>query len=120
MSSELIESSKSVPSPRRFIVIISRFNSKTEIPVPSKVTRDGSFWDLNRKNTEEDIMIERFVTIIGQRCLISNVTAIVRLALILMALEGSQAAKVKEIGMRVSVKTLISPLANVGLSGQFV
>ncbi len=52
-----MESSKSVPSPRRFIVIISRFNSKTEIPVPSKVTRDGSFWDLNRKNTEEDIMI---------------------------------------------------------------
>lgn len=25
------------------------------MPVPSKVTRDGSLWDLNLKKTEEDI-----------------------------------------------------------------
>ena len=48
-------SSKSVPSPSRLSAMISRFNSKTEMPVPSKVTRDGSFWDLNLKKTEEDI-----------------------------------------------------------------
>ena len=40
------------------MVMISRFNSKTDIPVPSKVTLDGSFCDLKRKNTEEDIMRE--------------------------------------------------------------
>lgn len=26
------------------------------MPVPSKTTRDGSFWDLNRKYTEDDMM----------------------------------------------------------------
>lgn len=56
VSSDVIRSSKSVPSPRRFRLIISRFSSKTEIPVPSNVTREGSFCDLNRKNTEEDMM----------------------------------------------------------------
>lgn len=56
VSSEDIRSSKSVPSPRWFRAIISLFNSKTEIPVPSKTTRDGSFWDLNRKYTEEDMV----------------------------------------------------------------
>ncbi len=50
--------SKSVPSPRRLMLIISRFNSNTEIPVPSKVTREGSFWDLNLKKTEEDMVRE--------------------------------------------------------------
>lgn len=60
VSSELIISSKSVPSPKRFTAIMSLFSSNTEIPVPSKVIRDGSFWDLNRKNTEDDI-VERAV-----------------------------------------------------------
>ena len=50
-------SSKSVPSPSLFIIIISRFNSKTEMPVPSKATLEGSFCDLKRKNTDEDITI---------------------------------------------------------------
>lgn len=26
------------------------------MPVPSKMTRDGSFWDLNRKYTDEDMI----------------------------------------------------------------
>lgn len=26
------------------------------MPVPSKTTRDGSFWDLNRKYTEDDMI----------------------------------------------------------------
>ncbi len=37
--------------------MIDRFNSKTDMPVPSKVTRVGSFWDLNLKNTEDDIVV---------------------------------------------------------------
>ena len=39
------------------MVIISRFNSKTDIPVPSKVILEGSFWDLNRKKTDEDMIV---------------------------------------------------------------
>lgn len=42
--------------------MISLFNSKTEMPVPSKATLDGSFCDLKRKNTEEDMMLELSVT----------------------------------------------------------
>jgi len=37
--------------------MISRFNSKTDMPVPSKATLEGSFCDLKRKNTEEDMML---------------------------------------------------------------
>ena len=54
-------SSKSVPSPSLLIVMISRFNSKTEMPVPSKVTMEGSLEDLKRKNTDEDMMIRDLV-----------------------------------------------------------
>jgi hypothetical protein len=57
VSSVLIFNSKSVPSPSLFIVMISRFNSNTEIPVPSKATLVGSFDDLKRKNTEEVMMV---------------------------------------------------------------
>src|SRR4051794_26247923 len=39
-------------------MIISRLSSNTEIPVPSNSTREGSFWDLNLKNTE-DVMMSR-------------------------------------------------------------
>lgn len=56
VSSEEIKSSKSVPSPRWLRAMISLFNSNTEMPVPSKTTRDGSFWDLNRKYTEDDMI----------------------------------------------------------------
>lgn len=56
-SSEEMTSSKSVPSPRRLIDMISLFNSNTDIPVPSKATREGSLWDLKRKNTEEDMVV---------------------------------------------------------------
>lgn len=56
LSSELMMSSKSEPSPKRFIMMISLFNSKTEIPVPSKATLVGSFCDLNLKKTEEDMV----------------------------------------------------------------
>lgn len=56
VSSELIMSSKSDLSPSRFMVMISLFRSKTDIPVPSKATRDGSFCDLKRKKTEEDMV----------------------------------------------------------------
>lgn len=54
-------SSKSVPSPSLLIVMISRFSSKTEMPVPSKVTMEGSLEDLKRKNTDEDMMIRDLV-----------------------------------------------------------
>ena len=57
-SSEAIISSKSAPSPSRLIVMISLFSSNTEIPVPSNITRDGSFWDLKRKKTEEAILAQ--------------------------------------------------------------
>lgn len=33
--------------------IISFLRSNTEMVVPSNVTRDSSFWDLNFQNTEE-------------------------------------------------------------------
>jgi hypothetical protein len=39
--------SKSVPSPRPLLMIISRLSSNTEIPVPSNSSLVGSFWDLN-------------------------------------------------------------------------
>lgn len=55
--------SKSVPSPSLFMVMISRFNSKTEMPVPSKATLDGSFCDLKRKKTEEDMMLSYLIQI---------------------------------------------------------
>ena len=58
VSSALITSSKSVPSPSLFAAMISLFNSKTEIPVPSKAILEGSFWDLNRKKTEEDMNVK--------------------------------------------------------------
>ena len=48
--------SKSVPSPSLLMLIMSRFSSKTEIPVPSKVTLCTSFWFLNLKKTEEDMV----------------------------------------------------------------
>lgn len=51
-----IISSKSVPSPSLLSEMISRFSSNTDIPVPSKATRAGSFCDLNRKKTQEDMM----------------------------------------------------------------
>lgn len=38
------------------MLIMSLFSSNTEMPVPSKVTRCGSFCDLNLKKTEEDMM----------------------------------------------------------------
>lgn len=53
VSSELMTNSKSEPSPRRFDKIMSRFNSNTDMPVPSKATRVGSFCDLKRKKTDE-------------------------------------------------------------------
>ena len=56
-SLEVKINSKVVPSPRRLMVMISRLRSKTLIPVPSNATRVGSFWDLNRKNTDEDIAV---------------------------------------------------------------
>jgi len=37
-------------------MMISRLSSNTEIPVPSNSTREGSFWDLNLKNTEDVMM----------------------------------------------------------------
>lgn len=44
------------------MLMISRFSSNTEIPVPSKVMRWGSFHDLNLKKTEDDmLMIENRV-----------------------------------------------------------
>jgi hypothetical protein len=36
--------------------MICLLSSNTEIPVPSKVTRDGSFCDLNLKKTEDDMV----------------------------------------------------------------
>jgi len=45
------------------MVMISRFNSKTEMPVPSKATLDGSFCDLKRKKTEEDMMLSYLIQI---------------------------------------------------------
>ena len=57
VSSALITSSKSVPSPNLFAAMISLFNSKTDIPVPSKAILEGSFWDLNRKKTDEDMNV---------------------------------------------------------------
>lgn len=48
--------SKSVPSPSLLMLIMSRLSSKTEIPVPSKVTLCTSFWFLNLKKTEEDMV----------------------------------------------------------------
>ena len=59
-SSDETMSSKSVPSPSLLMVMISLFNSKTEMPVPSNVMRWGSFWDLNLKNTDED-MTEKYL-----------------------------------------------------------
>ena len=56
VSSAVIINSKSVPSPNRLRDMISRFNSKTEIPVPSNATLVGSFWDLKRKKTDDDIV----------------------------------------------------------------
>lgn len=38
------------------MLMISRFNSNTEIAVPSNVTRVGSLDDLNRKKTEDDMI----------------------------------------------------------------
>ena len=37
-------------------MIMSRFRSNTEIPVPSNSTREGSFCDLNLKKTEDVIV----------------------------------------------------------------
>lgn len=54
------------------MVMISRFNSKTEMPVPSKATLDGSFCDLKRKNTEENIMLDFLIHRYNQRALCSN------------------------------------------------
>lgn len=51
-----IISSKSVPSPSLLSEMISRLSSNTDIPVPSNATRAGSFCDLNRKKTQEDMM----------------------------------------------------------------
>ena len=39
--------SKSLALVKLFARMISFFRSKTEMPVPSKVTLDSSFWDLN-------------------------------------------------------------------------
>jgi hypothetical protein len=50
-----IARSKSEPSPNRLICIICLLSSNTEIPVPSKATRDGSFCDLNLKKTDDDM-----------------------------------------------------------------
>lgn len=36
--------------------MISRLSSKTDMPVPSKVIRCGSFQDLNLKKTDDDMM----------------------------------------------------------------
>ncbi len=57
------------------MVMISRFNSNTDMPVPSNVTRDGSFWDLNLKNTEDDMTLEYDL----QRCVIGKQQVIHRL-----------------------------------------
>ena len=45
-----------MPSPKPLLMMISRFSSNTEIPVPSNSTREGSFWDLNLKKTEDDMV----------------------------------------------------------------
>lgn len=52
--------SKSLPSPRRAILIISRFTSNTDRLVPSKLICDGSFWDLKRKKIDEDMVADEF------------------------------------------------------------
>ena len=39
--------SKSLALPMLLASMISRFKSKTDMPVPSKVTRDSSFLELN-------------------------------------------------------------------------
>jgi hypothetical protein len=57
-SSAQMTRSKSVPSPSPLRRMISRFSSKTEMPVPSNSTRVGSFWDLNLKKTEEAMSID--------------------------------------------------------------
>lgn len=51
--------SKSVPSPSLLTLIISRFSSKTVMPVPSKVILVGSLADLNLKKTHEDMLKKR-------------------------------------------------------------
>jgi hypothetical protein len=55
--------SKSEPSPNLLIWMICLLSSNTEIPVPSKVTRDGSFCDLNLKKTEDDIVISSVINL---------------------------------------------------------
>ena len=57
VSAALIFNSKSVPSPSLFMVMISLFSSKTDMPVPSNATLVGSFEDLKRKNTEEVMIV---------------------------------------------------------------
>jgi hypothetical protein len=63
VSSVVSTNSKSVPSPSLLIEMMSRFNSNTDIPVPSNVTRVGSFCDLNRKKTEDAMMMRSVVEV---------------------------------------------------------
>lgn len=66
--------------------MISLLSSKTDIPVPSNETRVGSFWDLKRKNTEDDMAQKRHWMGVGAH---SQRTAVGLGMLILAAVWGN-------------------------------